>query len=443
MRNELDTPDVGTLLEGNDISLETTISLGKELIDSKVGPIVHFSQPEITRQSIPVYQYQTLIQNTSRISSTGLSDPPNTAGTSLVKSQAMVTAIGEAIERYCLSMTDLSDFEFGAYSDFSEIAVPPAAFNMFSESQLSQRGLSERILNEEEYHWTATREITSGDQRLVPGQLIYLPFNHNTVFRSPISTGAAAGTGYLGACYRAICEIIERECLMITYLNKLSVPHIDKSTIPDEAKTYHDILKSRGRTVYLLNISLDQPVPTCLAIAVDSGSKPALSLGLGCEWNMGDAIQDALREALQISDWEVEDLDESPTPSDIDSVEERARFWASDERISDIRFWLTPTDKISVEDCREVRDKKPLETILRYLNKRDYECYIADVTTSDVAQYGFKTVRAIIPEMHPMHLREKFRYLGGNRLYEVPVEVGLLNMKNTEKELNQVPQPFL
>ena len=57
--------------------------------------------------------------------------------------------------------------------------------------------------------------------------------------RDSISTGLATGSTRLQAVENAALECIERDAIVITWLNQLSVPLIDQQTIPDESVQYY------------------------------------------------------------------------------------------------------------------------------------------------------------------------------------------------------------
>lgn len=444
MRDELTAPTRETLLTRRDVPDDIAVELGMELVDSRTGPIVGFTE----RMPAPgetgeVVQFISYIQRTARFSPHGLADPDNTGGSSIDRDAAKIAALGEAIERYCLSLSDPDDFRTSRYAELDQPALDPLAMNAFSERQLERHDLTCDEIHTAEYHWTRARDMTTGEAVLIPGQLIYVPFSSPTVVRSPSTTGAATGMDYESACYRALCEIVERECFIIGYLNELSFPRVDLSTVADAGiSAFRTELNNRGKDVHVLDISLDQPFHACLAIAVDDDHRPGVSLGLDASVDMTAAIRGALREALQISTWDAFDEPFDGDPKAISTLEERAAFWAPPDRIDDLSFWLETDTTTEVQE--PICDRSNALTVARsYLSDRGYHWFVADVTTPDIRRQGFKTVSTVVPAFQPMHLIESFKYLGSERLYRVPVETGFRTNPCTEAELNAVPHPFL
>lgn len=446
MRDELSAPSLSTLRTRRDVPSEIVVDLAERLVDSDVGPIVAYKRDESGEPGTDLLErYATVIQKTAVFSDTGYWEPDTTGGSGRTEVQAQAAALGEAIERYCHSLCDLNEFRTAPYADLNTPAVHPMKVNKFSDEQLNERGLSSATISHSEYHWTATRALVSGEPVLVPGQLVYLPFDPPLTIRSPMTTGAAAGIDYETTLYRAICEVVERECFIIGYLNELPYPHVDLSSTDDEdVRMIHRALEALGKEVYVLDISLDHPFSTCLAIAVDRNDKPALSLGMECDADMLAAVRGALKEAYQISAWDPTVERPAATPQEIQTIPQRAHYWAGHDRISDLDFWLSASQRVPIEINEKQKDVSgALDRFIDYLDQTGHECYVADLTTPDIASQSFCVLKAIIPDFHPMHLIERFKYLGGDRLYRAPVQAGYLDAPKKPADLNEIPHPFL
>lgn len=80
-------------------------------------------------------------------------------------------------------------------------------------------------------------------------------------------------------------------------------------------------------------------------------------------------------------------------------------------------------------------------TALKTIN--DIDVVYADITHPKIKKHGIVVVKVFIPKLQPLYLDEHYPYLGGNRLYEVPVQLGFLKVPNQEFQLNKIPHPFL
>lgn len=449
MRDELNAPSLSKLRSSRPVPVEIAVTLAEKLVDPRLGPITACKQDEPEPEtSGEVTRFATLIQNTAVFSDSGYQNPDITGGCGLSPAHAKMAALGEAIERYCLSMYNRDDFKTASYADLTEPAVHPEIVNKFTQEQLGERGLSLETITESDYHWTATRALTSGSEVLVPGQLVYIPFDSPITIRSPITTGAAAGIDYESTLYRAICEVVERECFMIGYLNKISFPHVDISTIDDGAtQTILSELDALNTDVYILDISLDQPLTTCLAIVVNSQTKPVLSMGMKCDLDPVAAVRGALLEAYQFTNWSPDNVATAKDTQVIETIAQRAQYWEEFEKISKLDFWLSHTNSVEIQkqntNTSEKKEERAIDQFSEFLEQQDIECYVAEATTSDIANNNFRVLKAVIPEFHPLHLREQYKYLGGRRLYDVPVKTGYMATAKTEENLNRIPHPFL
>jgi ribosomal protein S12 methylthiotransferase accessory factor len=79
-------------------------------------------------------------------------------------------------------------------------------------------------------------------------------------------------------------------------------------------------------------------------------------------------------------------------------------------------------------------------TYLRRLEAEGITAYSVDVTTPDVASVGLSVVRVVAPGLYG-NAPAAFPMLGGRRLYEDPVRLGLLEREPSEDELVMAPIP--
>jgi ribosomal protein S12 methylthiotransferase accessory factor len=417
------------------------IELAETLVDNRLGPILRCvaggtdPHPSLRRS------FSTFIQQTGFWSDDGYATVDVTGGSGSEPSEAKLAALGEAIERYSLSIHQLDALHQSPFETLSD-AVPPIEFTPFSESQRSERGLTESALRETPFYWTRATSLVSGREPLIPAQAAYMPFDPVELIRSPNTSGAAAGLDYRTATARAVSELVERECFLIGYLNHIPYPHVDlDSTDNAWFQKLRRVLDADRRELYVLDGSLDQPYETAIAILVDRDAEPAVCFGLGCDNRMETAVQDAILEVFQIYEWMTENIvgESSPDSARVSSLEDRGHLWNDHQMIEKLDFWLESDDVVPIETSADTG----LDAFRHFLKANGYDCYIADVTSSDVGRAGFSVVRAIAPAMYPLYLDEQYRYLGTDRLYDVPVKCGYQQTPTDESEMNTIPHPML
>jgi ribosomal protein S12 methylthiotransferase accessory factor len=336
-------------------------------------------------------------------------------------------AIGEAIERYCLSVVSRDEFADGPYDGGNQIN--PERFNNLP------RELNESV----SYHWVEAVDVANDRQVELPGHIVYCPFHRqNTSIRSPITTGAAAHTSYREAVKAGILEVIEREAFIINYLHQIPGRRIPDQEIGEP--TVSNIIspfEESGLQVNLVYLSLDLPVHVVLSILWDQQLEFA-TFGLSAGFEFEETIIDAVTESYHVYPWQRTVEPQFHNPKEITDLETRAEHWKAKGRDWDgISYWME-TDS---ERFEMVESVSALADLLDALEQKDLSIYVKDITTKDVSPYGFKAVRVIIPECHPLYLDERFRYTTGERLYDAPKNAGFETTKS--ESLNEIPQPFL
>lgn len=64
------------------------------------------------------------------------------------------------------------------------------------------------------------------------------------------------------------------------------------------------------------------------------------------------------------------------------------------------------------------------------------------MTTSDVYNLDYRVYKVIIPGFIEITNDHLYPRIGGTRIHDVPVTLGLLNKPKTVDEFNKIPHPF-
>lgn len=372
------------------------------------------------------------------------------SGTSFNKTKALMRVLGETIERYSLGGNNDGKFIYNNFSELkalSKLAIDPMILTAFSDRKRYAYNLDKK-----NFHWVEGKSLISSKKILIPAQLIYVPYLHEhsePVIRFPISTGAATGETSNDALYRGICEIVERDAFMIAYLNKIPSPRIDLFSIDDGAiRHIINTLKRYKLEPIVLDLTNDLKIPVFAAIIVDrTGLGPAVSVGLKAGFDVKETIIGAMEESLMMRSWIRDKFiyndSQYKRGKEIITIEDRAHFWFPVSAIKYLDFWIKNKTfkKFTTKDLRAPKDK--LKKALSIFIKKRIDVFYIDITDKEVRKYGFMVVKVIIPQLQPLYLDERYPYLGGDRLYNTPVEMGILEKPNKENQLNKVPHPFL
>ncbi len=68
--------------------------------------------------------------------------------------------------------------------------------------------------------------------------------------------------------------------------------------------------------------------------------------------------------------------------------------------------------------------------------------YVVDVTAPDVRELGLTVGKVLAPELCPLDVPHAARFLGGRRLYDAAVSLGLRDEPLHEADVNPDPHPF-
>lgn len=383
-------------------------------------------------------------------------DPKYGGGFSWIREKAVMKALGEAIERFCLASFNEKKFKIGSYADLKKnsFALNPAEVVSFSEKQ--RKYLPQKYLFNEnsQFKWIKGYSLSLLRPVWIPAQLVFVPYETKSEpkIRRPISTGAACWTSLAGAIYQGICELIERDAFMITYLNKLKRAKINIS------KRQNPLLKEICRAfkrykleLYVVETTTDIPIPAFMAVIIDrTGVGPAVSVGLRASLNPEEAIIGAIEEAQHIRDWIRGEMAKNSyvkivKKKTIDDSGERSILWSKTDKISKLDFLLKNSDFKNLSEIKNSSSERALgnlKTVLSFLKKTNLEVLYVDITQPEVKKAGFEVAKVIIPKLHPLYIFEPPAYRGGKRLYQVPKILGYTKEKAREEDLNEFPHPF-
>ena len=199
--------------------------------------------------------------------------------------RALMKAIGEGVERHCLGIYRKKNSIVSSYAKIKERAVDPDLFITIPSVQKKEPGFSQWQFDENSiFQWDKCFSLLDKQSVFIPAQLIYVPYKYlpgEPIIQLPISTGAAAGRSLKEALYRGICEAVERDAFMITYLNKISPPIIDLTFLKDNRiQKFLTIFNRYNLELYVLDITTNIGLPTVFVVIIDkTGIGPAVSVG--------------------------------------------------------------------------------------------------------------------------------------------------------------------
>ena len=268
------------------------------------------------------------------------------AGKGRTEAEATLAALGEAVERYSAYHWDPARVWLAPAPPG---AITPADCVMHSEAQYAAGIPYPRWSPSLETSWIQGLELPSGDPVALPAALTYLvappprPEDHVTAV---ISNGLAAGPDLMRAVLSGLNELVERDALMITWMNRLPATEIETPEGGCHTAGVIRHYRRYGVSVRLFLLATDQVQSVVLALLDNPPGEagPRRVVGMGCDLDPVTAVDKAVFEACQARPSEAARFRES-NPSgqlrgyaDVRSLDDHADFHALPENAGEMNF---------------------------------------------------------------------------------------------------------
>lgn len=317
-------------------------------------------------------------------------------GKGLTAEQAMISAIMESIETYCLEVRN-PDFILGSYNFLKQqyAVLPPES--VFHSPVAATASRDEKLL------WTWAFHVETSSRILVPAETIFFPVmaGDYQVERHFMcgSNGLASGSTYLEAVNHALYEVIERNywAHMELFSDKLIIQNVKA----DEFKVLaqHVNLKAVLNSINLVSLRFkDGPnIPVFTALYSSGGE---MTMGFGCGPTLEMAATRAITEAVQAMT--------TKKSGARDDLERPGHFHGPFvEKLWKKSPQLPKSDVIAVKDLSEAVKEKNHRTLndeynylIKWVKEKGYHnLCIANLTRTGV---DIPVVKVLIPAMPPM-----------------------------------------
>jgi ribosomal protein S12 methylthiotransferase accessory factor len=369
-------------------------------------------------------------------------------GAGASRGEAAGAAVGEALERYSATYVPREKLVVATARELGSAAVEPSGFGLFSERQLASPGFPfRRFTAETRIAWVESRELPDGGPAYLPAELVYLgratigddlPVGYST------SSGIACDERPEVATVKALLEVLERDAFMLVWSNRLSLPLISV----DDSLPGVEAFERAGLRFAGVDLSVVHRLPCVLGVVRAPDPVPgALGVGAAAAPTVGRAWWKALAEAFSVRSAGVKlsllDPDGGDRP--VVSFEDHIRRYADHQAAKAAGFLDTSTERSSPGSVAPLEGDCPAEwlpALCRRIEAAGGRAYAVDVTAPDVAELGVSVIRVVAPGLLALDTADSARFLGGRRLYEAAVALGLRPAPAGEDDLNPDPHPF-
>jgi len=353
--------------------------------------------------------------------------PLSAGGKGNTREQAMSRCLMEAIERY--SSVFVGD-EPLVHARVDEIdAISPPEILLFSDQQFAAReawneapgtmhGVPVPFHPRQRIAWVAAESLMAASRRYVPAGCAYLwySFPAEPMYNFADTNGCAAAPTRSEAILRALLELIERDAVAIWWYNRLPRPGVDPAACNDpEIDASLHLFRSQNRTLSLLDISHDLGIPVYAAVSANANGG---EIYYGCAADMSPltAIKRAIAELIQFWFWD----QQTSAPVDRD-------LWLTQSSVGD-RPHLRPHGLATLPESPILQLDEQLSRCTAGLHNAGLEAFAVDLTRPEIA---IPVVRVVAPGLQ--HYGPRF---GGERLYQVPVNLGWLDRPLSASQMN-------
>lgn len=419
---------------------------GLKLVSSEIGvlsyiaklPPLHFDPKLITYGIWPC--------DTTSLG--GLRYSGRSSGCGYTWEQAVLSTLGEVVERYCPAFYSKKDLIRSSFRNLEQRAIRPGEIALFHPKQHEDLSFPFAVFTEDnQLHWAKCHDLIHGGETLFPASLIYMPWAEREDFIGlSTSTGLAGHTNYHEAILNGLYEVIERDSFVITWMQELDVPKI---RLDEDIQNFLKANYPPHFEFHLFDITFDLEIPSVFGILFgEADFGKFVAVGSATRGTYGEAAQKVIQEMGQTvtyfryllgsrRDWAPKDF------SELLNFEDHSLFYIKRPDLWHIFDRWRYSDAVKEIDFNEKRSRsllKEIKHILKIMDSKGYDVLFKDITTADVAQAGFCSCKIIIPQLIQMAGSYQTYFSGGKRLYEVPGLMGY-ETKNYD-ELNKYPHPF-
>lgn len=375
-------------------------------------------------------------------------------GSGQSRAEASAAAVGEALERYSATYVPHERIVVGSAVELGGEAVDPGRFALFSDRQYESDGFPfERFTPALHIPWVQGWSVQNRRPAWLPAELVFLgdvvpDGSHRIGYAT--SSGAACGSSTNEALARGLCEVLERDAFMIVWANRLSLPLVDLDGNERLIELEREFFVAAGLRYSVVDLSRFHQLPSVLAVVrAPTGFPGALGVGAGTASTLERAWWKALAEAFasRSAGAKLELIDSQPldSPETVVSFEAHIRYYADHAHAATTSF-LDGNGERTVAGAIPALEGSSIEERVAQLSARidaaGSTAYAVDVTSPDVRELGLFVVKVVAPELCSLDVAHGARFLGGRRLYDAPVELGLRPEPLCEDDVNPEPHPF-
>ncbi|MBL9139931.1 MAG: TOMM precursor leader peptide-binding protein [Verrucomicrobiales bacterium] len=333
-------------------------------------------------------------------------------GKGLTLSGALLSAVGEAMERYAPSLPDARRIRWSTLRELSGEVLDPREGPLYEPAQYRRPGFPFAPFDPERVHpWVEGVWVSTGCPVWVPAVFAYLSLDLQSFqhFCQGTSNGLAAATDAEEGQLRAILELVERDAFLSAWLTGRPCPKVDlDGMVEPELGEVLQGIESMGGAVEVRVLPTARCGTAIACFATGDGERyPGLTLGLGADLDPESALRQAILELGQTGP-HLRRLMQSglvrvpKSRFEVREMLDHAAFYFRPERVEAFNAMRAGSEKFGWKDLMAHRVERSLEKCASALRDAGVRVAVVDVTSADVATGPFQVWRAVSPDLQPI-----------------------------------------
>jgi len=366
---------------------------------------------------------------------------------------AETLSLVEGLERlFAMSYCEPDRIVRARYSDIAADAFDPRSFLLYADWQYAQPGFSlQRFDSDQAIRWVSAVDLAAGRPVLVPFDLVYDDGAPAAIYRTN-SNGAACHTNLRQAIVNAICEVVERDALLVAWLHRLSLPRVALGREAADPWGFRATLDRLDLELEHVDISTDLDIPVLLGVLRDRRNPDLFLVDMVASLDPQRRLHKLYRELAQFlqpylikQTHFASERTHDPDADKVVSFPDHAAFYQSAAR-QRLASFLTasPTVKAFADGESPTESDAPgeLDAMMQRLSAAGLQVLVVNCTVPLLQRLGLHAVKVLIPGLQQLNAQHRLRMLGGDRLFSAPQRMQLAQSKRDAADLNPWPHPF-
>lgn len=348
------------------------------------------------------------------------------AGKGLTRVDALMSAVGEGLERYSACFYDGRALRYASPAELGADAFDPRGLVLYDAELYADAAFPWRAYDEHRrIHWVRGVWLDDGRDVWLPALAVFMffPAPRDESFCQVTSSGLGAGPTEEWARSAALYEALERDAFMITWLTRRAVVGVRiDDEIPPEVRALIGRVASFGPVVELYALDVGTEVTTIVCAAFGDGvAWPGATLGLGTHADPAVAVRKAVLEQAHFGplvrkhmlDGEHHHLE---TPADVAIHSDHALYYIDPTRAAAFDFMRASRASSVGLSAVSARRHASLQSLAVALADRGVRVAAANVTSPDLREVPVAVARVLGTDLQPLDFGYAHRRLRSDRL---------------------------